>query len=61
MWSTATPEAMAILGSVFSLISVVVGLGLSSYYDWPTGPAIVVTAAMIFLGSLVKRFRACLN
>lgn len=52
---TKTPEAMAILASVFSGVAVVFGLLLSAYYDWPTGPAIVVVAASIFGLSLGKR------
>ena len=50
-----TPEAMAVLGSVFSGIAVILGVLLSAHYDWPTGPAIVVVAASIFILSLVKR------
>lgn len=50
-----TPEAMAILGSIFSMVAVILGLLLSVYYDWPTGPSIVVVAAAIFVMSLSKK------
>ena len=36
-------------------VSVVFGLLLSVYYDWPTGPSIVVVAAAIFAMSLGKK------
>ena len=49
------PEGMAILGSIFSGISIISGLLLSLYYDWPTGPAIIVMATFIFILSLFKK------
>ena len=50
-----TPEGMAILGSLFSAIAVIAGLLLSTYYDWPTAPAIVVVAAGIFIITLTRK------
>lgn len=44
-----TPEMMALLGSIFSAIAVILGLMLSLAYDLPTGPAIVVVATLNFL------------
>ena len=43
-----TPERMAALAVVFGVLSVVVGLHASLYWDLPSGPLIVVTAALIF-------------
>jgi zinc transport system permease protein len=50
-----TPELTAIFGSIFSGIAVISGVSLSLYYDLPTGPTIVIIAAMIFLMSLNKK------
>jgi zinc transport system permease protein len=44
-----TPEAMAILAAVVGCISVVLGLLGSAQWDLPTGPAIVMAAAILFL------------
>jgi zinc transport system permease protein len=43
------PESMAILASVFGAIAVLLGLAGSFQYDLPSGPAIVVSAFMLFL------------
>jgi zinc transport system permease protein len=50
-----TPEMMAFLGSIFSGISVLLGVFLSLYYDLPTGPSIVIVATIIFFMSLSKK------
>ena len=39
---------MALLAVVFGVLSVVVGLYASLYWDLPSGPLIVVTAALFF-------------
>lgn len=44
----STPERMALLAVVFGMLSVVVGLYASLYWDLPSGPLIVVTAALFF-------------
>ena len=43
-----TPVQMVILSSVFAVLAVFLGLGASFYQDIPTGPAIVVAAALGF-------------
>lgn len=47
-----TPEQMAMLASAIGMISVLIGIALSRYWDWPAGPAIVIAAMVIFLGTL---------
>jgi len=44
----STPERMALLAVVFGALSVIVGLYASLYWDLPSGPLIVVTAALFF-------------
>ncbi|NCF29381.1 MAG: iron chelate uptake ABC transporter family permease subunit [Gammaproteobacteria bacterium] len=44
----STPERMALLAAVFGALSVIVGLYASLYWDLPSGPLIVVTAALFF-------------
>lgn len=51
----ATPERMAILASVAGMISVVLGLSLSYWMDVPTGPAIVLSAFVLFLLAFVSQ------
>lgn len=43
-----TPEQMAVLASVFGMLAVSGGLFGSYRWDLPAGPAIVVTAALLF-------------
>jgi zinc transport system permease protein len=50
-----TPEMMAVLASSFGILSVLGGMGLSLFWDVPTGPAIVVVNALFFVLSLLKR------
>ncbi|QLH40690.1 MAG: metal ABC transporter permease [Defluviicoccus sp.] len=45
----ATPEAMAAIAAGTGVLAVVFGLALSSYVDAPSGPSIVVAAALIFV------------
>ena len=44
----STPERMALLAMLFGVLSVVIGLYASLYWDLPSGPLIVVTAALFF-------------
>lgn len=46
-----TPEQMAALATVIACLSVVAGLGGSYLWDAPTGPAIVIAAAIVFAAS----------
>lgn len=50
-----TPEQMAIVASVLGVVSGVSGLFGSLWIDMPSGPSIVVAAAILFLASLVVR------
>lgn len=51
----ATPEMMIFLASVIGCLAVVIGFFASLYWDWPTGPAIVVASAVMFAISLFSR------
>lgn len=50
-----TPEAMACIASVLGIIAVILGVGASIVWDLPTGPAIVVVAAVEFVVLQVAR------
>lgn len=53
---TRTLGPMIALASIFSLVFIVMGTGVSFELDWPTGPTIIlVTVAGYFLESLVRR------
>lgn len=45
---STTPEQMAILAMVIGVLSVVIGLYASLNWDLPSGPLVVVTAALFF-------------
>lgn len=45
---STTPEQMAILAMVIGVLSVVIGLYASLHWDLPSGPLVVVTAALFF-------------
>lgn len=45
---SSSPERMAILASLFGMLSVIGGLVLSWFKDTPTGPSIVVIAGLLF-------------
>lgn len=54
-----SPEQMAVLASLVGMCAVGLGLGASFYFDLPTGPAIVVGAALLFLlGRLFRQHPA---
>lgn len=44
-----SPEQMACFASIIGIIAVVIGMGVSHFWDVPTGPAIVVVAAMALI------------
>ena len=50
---TRTPEAMAVLATLFGAASAIGGVGASLLADSPAGPSIVVVAAAIYVVSLV--------
>lgn len=49
-----SPEQMAIFASIAGMCAVSLGLFASLHFDLPTGPAIVVSAAVLFLLSRLK-------
>ncbi len=53
-----TPEAMAVLASLIGCVSVLGGIAGSAWLDLPSGPAIVVAAAILFaLGATISAGR----
>ena len=48
-----TPEAMAIGAALVGCVGVLLGLVASFWLDIPAGPAIVVCAALLFMGSFM--------
>lgn len=52
-----SPEQMAVLAAIVGAVCVVGGLMASLQYDVPSGPAIIVTAAALFVvGLILSRF-----
>lgn len=49
-----TPEQMVLYAMLIGCLVVTIGLGCSLKWDWPTGPAIVVTASLCFFLTLIK-------
>ncbi|MGB2079061.1 MAG: zinc ABC transporter permease subunit ZnuB [Vibrio sp.] len=49
-----TPEQMAVLASLLGMLAVLGGISLSWFYDTPTGPSVVVSAALLFILSQFK-------
>ena len=43
-----TPEAMAVIAALIGMLAVAGGLALSLWLDTPSGPSIVVAAAILF-------------
>jgi zinc transport system permease protein len=52
---TRSPEAMAVAATAIGTLSVIGGLAGSWQWDLPTGPAIVVFAALLFAASFLYR------
>lgn len=50
-----TPEQMAVIAIVISMLSVSGGLLLSAHYDTPAGPSVVICSTFLFLLSLLKK------
>jgi zinc transport system permease protein len=54
-----TPEQMACLSTVIGILSVLGGIALSHFWDWPAGPAIVIAAAsLLLLGVLIAKLNS---
>ena len=51
----SSPEQMALLAMLLGMVSVVLGVLSSLQWDTPTGPSIVVAAAMLFFVSRLKK------
>jgi len=45
---TNTPEQMALGASIIGAIAVMLGIGLSYWWDTPTGPSVVLSASFLF-------------
>lgn len=52
-----TPEQMALFASIIGCLSVMLGIAVSTVRDVPTGPAIVLSSAIIFVMTLLKPSR----
>ena len=50
-----TPESMALWSALLGVAAVVFGVMASLQWDFPTGPAIVAFASMVYLISCVIR------
>jgi zinc transport system permease protein len=48
-----TPESMVVFACLFGVLSVALGILLSSFWDFPTGPSIVAVSFGLFLLSLI--------
>lgn len=53
-----SPEQMAVIASILGVVAVFLGLAFSYFSNAPTGPAIVVAAACLFVVSLLIPRRA---
>jgi zinc transport system permease protein len=51
---THTPEQMAVVASVLGGVAVMMGLAASYFWDTPAGPAIVLSATLLFGATLLK-------
>ncbi len=49
----STPEIMAMIAALVGVVSALVGLAASWFWDTPTGPSIVCVSAVLFLFSVV--------
>lgn len=52
-----SPENMAVLAVGIGCLSVIFGLGLAYYHDTPAGPSIAATSVVLFLVSMIARWR----
>ena len=52
-----TPEAMVYIAVAVSMLSIVGGLMLSTFYDTAVGPSVVICSAFLFVLSLLRKVR----
>ena len=50
-----TPEQMALLAIIISMLSVTGGMALSWFYDTPAGPSVVICSTVLFMISLLRK------
>ena len=50
-----TPEQMAGVAVIVGMIAVTGGLTFSAFYDTPAGPSVVLSAAVLFIFSMMKK------
>lgn len=50
-----TPEQMAIIAILISMLSVTGGMALSWFYDTPAGPSVVICSTLLFILSLTRK------
>jgi len=50
-----TPEQMALLAIIISMLSVTSGMALSWFYDTPAGPSVVICSTVLFMISLLRK------
>lgn len=50
-----SPEQMAIIAVIFSMLAITGGLLFSFYFDTPAGPSVVMCASALFVASLFKK------
>jgi zinc transport system permease protein len=51
----ATPEAMAVAAALLAALAVILGLALSAFANAITGPAIVLSAGLLFVLTLLRK------
>ncbi|MDN3610637.1 zinc ABC transporter permease subunit ZnuB [Vibrio ostreicida] len=55
---SVTPEQMAVTASLIGVIAVLLGLGLSWYFDTPAGPSVVISASAMFMLAQIHRVKS---
>jgi zinc transport system permease protein len=50
-----TPKQMMVYSAIFGVIAVISGILISAFFDTPSGPAIVISAGCVFVGSLFSK------
>ncbi|QFQ32490.1 zinc ABC transporter permease subunit ZnuB [Buchnera aphidicola (Aphis fabae)] len=51
-----SPEKMAVIGTVVSILSITGGIILSIFFNFPTSPSIVLFSSFLYLLSAIKNF-----